>query len=157
MKHTAKVAMTAAEAIRAIDGMPKERGTDFYAGRMTADSVNRTYTRVDGDQFQVSRTAGMGSPVVASGKISDDGNGGAIVALSTTFGFLPLGTMFFGGFVILAIGLYFANAGELYPAATCVIGSAFAFGTFVKKLWEARYLRSELSKYLGDIEWVSDK
>ena len=157
MKHRAKVAKTVAEAIRAIDSMPKERGTDFYAGRTVSRSVNRTYTRIDGDQFQVSRTAGMGSPVVVSGKIADDDSGNAVIFLSTSFGFLPLGSSLAAAFVVLAIGLYFLNAGKLYLAASFAILSAYAFSWFVGKFWEARYLRSKLSEHLGGVTWEWDK
>ena len=36
MKHTARTTKSAAEVIGALDRMPKERGSDFYAGRMAA-------------------------------------------------------------------------------------------------------------------------
>lgn len=147
--------MSAADAIRAIDAMPKERGSDFAAGRHAAASVNRTYTRVDGNQFQVSTTAGMGSPVVVSGKVTDDESGNAMLFLSTSFGNVPLGPSFIAGFVVLAIGLYFANAGEYYLAAALVIMSGYVFNWFARKLREARYLRSEISRYLGGVDWTS--
>ena len=156
MKHTARTPMAAAEVIGAIDGMPKERGGDFYAGKMVAGAVNRTYTRVDGDRFQVSRTAGMGSPVVVSGKVTDDGNGGAVVSLTTTFGLWPLGTFLVVGILLLALGVYFVYAREFFYAATSAVASTVPFGWYRTKSWDARYLRSELSKYLGGISWVPD-
>ena len=156
MKHIAKTTMTAAEVIGAIDSMPKERGSDFYAGRMAAGAVTRTYTRVDGYQFQVSRTAGMGSPVVVSGRVMDDERGGAVVYLTTTFGAWPLGTFLLVGIILLALGAYLVYAREFLHAAASMVASTVPFGWYRAKSRDSRYLRAELSERLGGISWVSD-
>ena len=137
--------------------MPKERGTDFFAGRITAGAVNRTYTRVDGDQFQVSRTAGMGSPVVVSGKVTDDESGGAKVYLTTTFGPWPLGTLLVAGIFLLALAVYLVYEQAYFNAAASLIASGAAVYWYGMKFWDARYLRSELSKCLGGVTWELDK
>ena len=157
MKHTARVAMTAAEAIGSIGDMPKERGTDFFAGRMAAGAVVRTYTRVDGNQFQVSRTAGMGISAVVSGKVTDDENGGAVVLLSTTFGIWPLGMLLVAAIFLLASGAYFAYAREFFYAFASVFASGVSIFWYWVNYWDARYLRSKVSDRLGGVDWVLDQ
>ena len=157
MKHIVRCEMSAAEVIGALDGMPKERGSDFMAGRIAAASVNRTYTRVDGDQFQISKSAGMGSPVVVSGKVTDDESGGAVVFMTTSFGLWPLGAFIVAGIILWAAGVYFLNAGVFTVAATSFVLSGFPIGSFIGKLRDARFLRSEISKYLGGAEWEPQK
>ena len=157
MKHAAKVSMTAAEAIGAIGSMPKERGTDFFAGRMVAGAVDRTYTRVDGNQFQVSRTAGMGLSAVVSGKVKDDENGGAVVLLSTTFGIWPLGVLIVAAVFLLALGAYIVYAREFFYAAASAFASGVSIFWYLINSWDARYLRSKVSDRLGGVAWVSDR
>ena len=149
--------MSAAEVISALDRMPKERGSDFYAGRTVAGAVNRTYTRVDGNQFQVSRTAGMGSRVVVSGKAMDDDNGGAVVFLATTFGAWPLGTLLVAGIFLLALGVYLVYAREFFYAAYSALAAGACIFWYAMKFWDARYLRSQISEYLGGITWELKK
>ncbi len=149
--------MSAADVISALDGMPKERGSGFMSGRIAASSVNRTYTRVDGDQFQVSKSAGMGSPVVVSGKVTDDDNGGAVVFTTTSFGLWPLGALLAAGMLLWAVGVYFLNARVFTAAATSFVLSGFPIGMFIGNLRDARFLRSEISKHLGGIEWEPQK
>ncbi len=145
--------MSAAEVISALDSMPKERGSGYMSGRIAAGAINRTYTRVDGDQFQVSRTAGMGSTVVASGKVADDDGGGSVVFLTTAFGAWPLGTLLVAAVFLLGLAMYLVYLREYFNAVAAVIASGTAIYWYRMKFWGASYLRSEISKYLGGVEW----
>ena len=89
MTYIARLNVSKADTIRRIDSMPKERGSDFLAGVIAGGAVNKTYTRVDGDQFQISRTAGMGPSVVCSGTVSEQ-YGQSVITLRTTYGLIPV-------------------------------------------------------------------
>ena len=149
--------MSAAEVISALDSMPKERGSGFMSGRIVAGAINRTYTRVDGDQFQVSRTAGMGSTVVASGKVAEDDDGGSVVFLTTTFGAWPLGTLLVVAVFLLALAIYLVHLQEYFNAVAAVIASGTAIYWYGMKYWGASYLRSEISKFLGGVKWEQQR
>ncbi len=153
MKHAARTNMSAAEVISALDSMPKERGSGFMSGRIVAWGTNRTYTRIDGDQFQVSRTAGMGSTVVASGKVVDEEGGGAAVFLTTTFGAWPLGTLLVVAVFLLVLAAYLVYLREYFNAVAAVIASGVSVFWYGMKFSGAWYLRSEISKHLDGIEW----
>ncbi|MDJ0710109.1 MAG: hypothetical protein QNJ14_06955 [Woeseiaceae bacterium] len=156
MTYMARMDCSKAAAIQLIDSMPKERGSDFLAGPIARGAVNRTYTRVDGDRFQISRTAGMGSSVVCSGDVSED-YGRSVITLRFTYGLVPIYTWPILSLVaLLAAVLLIAVLGnESAALAWALVGfSLVLVGYWWFKLWDARFLISELSKRLNGVRWV---
>ncbi len=156
MTYIARLSMPKSAAIKLLDAMPKERGSDFLAGVIAGGVVNRTYTRVDGDRFQISRTAGMGSSVVCSGEISDQ-HGQSVVMLRTTYGMLPLqGWPALSLLALIGAVLFYMVFGR--DLAALAWGSAgvsvLSSGLWWFKLWDANFLRNELSKHLNGARWV---
>lgn len=156
MTYIARLSMSKSTVVRLIDSMPKERGSDFLAGVFVGRAVNRTYTRVDGDEFQISRTAGMGPSVVCSGKISEQ-YGQSVIILDTTYGVIPIqvwpalalaaliGAVMFIGL----LGASYAETAWTMLGVSCLLGGLWWF-----KLWDAKFLRGELSKYLEGARWL---
>ena len=139
--------------------MPKERGSDFLAGAIAGGAVNRTYTRVVGDQFQISRTAGMGPSVVCSGTVSEQ-YGQSVITLRTTYGLVPVHVWPVLSLMALLAGvLAFAFLGrELAVLAWISIGVSVVLGSYWWfKLWDAQFLRGELSKYLEGVRWSQSR
>lgn len=155
MTYIARLNISKADTIRRIDSMPKERGSDFLAGVIAGGAVNRTYTRVDGNQFQISRTAGMGPSVVCSGTVSEQ-YGQSVITLRTTYGLVPVHLWLgLALMALLAAILVFATLGpEFTVLAWTSIGFSIVLGAYWWfKLWDAQYLRGELSKYLEGARW----
>ncbi len=155
MTYITRLSMSKAAVIRLIDSMPKERGTDFFAGTIVAGAVNRTYTRVDGDRFQISRTAGMGPSVVCSGQVSEI-HGQSVITLRTTYGLVPVHAWLALSLVALvaAATLIAIRGQELAASAWTAVGFSFVLACYWRfKLWDAKFLRSELSKYLEGARW----
>ncbi len=144
------------EALEALDWMPKERGKGFMAGRMAGAGVNRTYTRVDGDRFQISRTAGMGLSVVCSGVVGES-HGKAVISLRVTCGVVPAGFWLLLGLGLLAGSAAYYSSDKTYEAVVCLGLSAVSLLFYWFKLWDAGYLREQLSACLGGIEWERRK
>ena len=159
MTHIARLNISKAATIRLIDSMPKERGSDFLAGAIAGGAVNRTYTRVEGDQFQISRTAGMGPSVVCSGTVSEQ-YGQSVITLRTTYGLVPVHVWPVLSLMALLAGvLAFAFLGrELAVLAWISIGVSVVLGSYWWfKLWDAQFLRGELSKYLEGVRWSQSR
>lgn len=159
MTYIARLNISKAATLRLIDSMPKERGSDFLAGAIAGVAVNRTYTRVDGDQFQMSRTAGMGPSVVCSGTVSEQ-YGQSVITLRTTYGLVPVHVWLALSLMALLAGvLAFAFLGrELAVLAWTSIGFSVVLGGYWWfKLWDAQFLRSELSKYLEGVRWSQSR
>ena len=155
MIYIARLSISKAAAIQLIDSMPKERGSDFLAGPMAGAAVNRTYTRVDGDRFQISRTAGMGPSVVCSGEVSEQ-YGQSVITLRTTYGLVPVHAWLGLSLVtlIVAVVLLTVTGPDHAVFAWTSIGIAFVLGGYWWfKHWDAHFLRSELSKYLPGAKW----
>ena len=155
MTYIARLNISKADTIRLIDSMPKERGSDFLAGAIAGGAVNRTYTRVEGDQFQISRTAGMGPSVVCSGSVSEQ-YGQSVITLRTTYGLIPIHTWLgLSLTALLAAVLVFALVGPEFSVLACSsIGMSIVLGGYWWfKLWDAQFLRGELSKYLEGARW----
>ena len=145
--------MSVDEVIEALDKMPKERKTDFVAGKLTPLSIARTYTRVDGKRFQVSRTAGYGSDVTCTGVVTE-AKGRTRISLLTTFGLFPNWLAYLGAVVCLGIAYIPLRDGDYFHTAVAVL-AAIAFVSLVAlRFSEARFLRKEVSKYLGDVPWA---
>ncbi len=152
MKFRGYTELSKQEALKALDWMPRERDKGFMAGRMVGGAVNRTYTRVDGDRFQISRTAGMGS-AVCSGRVSE-ANGVAVIDLLVTFGLVSAGF-----WLLLAMGLFFGATayyvyGDLYMAVVALGLSVTSLIWYWFARWDARYLMSAVSERLGGVEWT---
>ena len=159
MTYIARLSISKAATIRLIDSMPKERGSDFLAGAIAGGAVNRTYTRVDGDRFQISRTAGMGPSVVCSGTVSEQ-YGQSVITLRTTYGLVPV--HFWLGLslvTLLAAVLTFAILGQEFAVlAWMSVGISIVLGGYWWfKLWDAQFLRGELSKYLEGANWSQSR
>ena len=155
MTYIARLNIPKAAAIRLIESMPKERGSDFLAGAIAGGAINRTYTRVDGDRFQISRTAGMGPSVVCSGEVSEQ-YGQSVITLRTTYGLVPVHVWLgLSLMVLLGAVLVFVFLGrEFATLAWTSIGISFVLGGYWWfKLWDAQFLRGELSKYLDGATW----
>ena len=139
--------------------MPKERGSDFLAGAIAGGAVNRTYTRVDGDRFQISRTAGMGPSVVCSGTVSEQ-YGQSVITLRTTYGLVPVHVWLDLSLVaLLAAVLAFVFLGlEFAVLAWTLIGISIVLGGYwCFKLWDAQFLRAVLSKHLEGVRWSQSR
>ena len=155
MTYIARLSISKAATIRLIDSMPKERGSDFLAGPIAGGAVNRTYTRVDGDRFQISRTAGMGPSVVCSGEVSEQ-YGQSVITLRTTYGLVPVHVWLGLSLIALvAAVLSIAILGQGYAVLAWIsVGISIVLGSYWWfKLWDAQFLRSELSKYLEGARW----
>ena len=156
MKHSAETSLSVEEVLQAIDRMPKERGSDFMAGSVAGAAIDRTYTRVEGNRFQVSRTAGMGPSVVCSGEVSDE-QGKTVIYLSTTYGILPNAVwLVLGTLLSVVTAIVFARGNPLL-AGSIAMASVASFSQFAVKLIDARYLRAEISKYVHRLSWTSRK
>ena len=140
-------------ALEALDWMPKERDKSFMAGRIIGGAVDRTYTRVDGDRFQISRTAGMGPSVVCGGRVSE-ANGVAVIHLRVTFGVVSAGFWLLLAACLLLGATAYYFAGNTYMAVVLLGLSAVSFIWYRFWLWDAGYLRSALSEQLGGVEWT---
>jgi hypothetical protein len=128
MTYSARLNLSKADTIRLIDSMPKERGSDFFAGVIAGGAVIRTYTRVDGDQFQISRTAGMGPSVVCSGRVSEQ-YGQSVITLRTSYGLVPVHVWLSLSLIaLLAAVLLFVYLGRGYAVlawtSKCMTGRA---------------------------------
>ena len=152
MIFEAVLTQSKASALAAIGKMPKERGSDFGAGRIAGASLHRTYTRINGDQFQISENAGMGGAPVGNGLVTVE-YGTTVVRVEFVYAFvpnraflvlsvlalasLPLVYMWFGWFVTLLAGIV-----------------ALGFGmVFVRNEAVCRFMLAELSKYLDSAHW----
>ena len=89
--------------------------------------------------------------------MADEKAGGAVVSLTTTFGAWPLGTLLVAGIFLLLVAMYLVYARQYFNAAASVIASGTAIYWYGLKFWGARYLRSEISKYLGGVEWEPEQ
>ena len=156
MEYRGYANMSRKDALEALDWMPKERDRSFMAGRMVGGAIDRTYTRVDGDRFQISRTAGMGPSVVVSGKVTES-NSVAVIDIKVTFGLVSASF-----WVLLAVGLllgalaYYFSA-NTYMAVVALGLSAVSFIWYWFVLWDAGYLRTQLSETLDGVEWTRIK
>ena len=140
------------DVLHAIDQMPKERGSDFLAGVVAGWANGRTYTRVDGNRFQVSRSAGMGTFTVISGDVSEEFSR-TFITIFTTYGLVPVLTWLVTG-ICLSIGaLALLFFGYFFYSLNVFLLSVAAFIWFFFKRSDAKYLRSEVSKRLGGLRW----
>ena len=155
MTYIARLNISKADTIRLINSMPKERGSDFLAGAIAGGAVNRIYMRVEGDQFQISRTAGMGPSVVCSGSVSEQ-YGQSVITLRTSYGLIPIHAWLGLSLTALfAAVLVFASMGQEFAVlAWTSFGMSIVFGGYWwLKLWDAQFLRGELSKCLEGARW----
>lgn len=155
MDYIARLNFAKADTIRRIDAMPKERGSDFLAGAIAGGAVNRTYTRVDGDRFQISRTAGMGPTVICSGTVSEQ-YGQSVIMLRTTYGLILVHVWLGLSLIALlaAVLMFQTMEPEFAVLAWTSIGISVVFGGYWWfKLWDAQFIRSELSKHLEGAHW----
>jgi hypothetical protein len=155
MTYIARLNLSKAATLQLINSMPKERGSDFLAGAIAGGTVNRTYTRVDGNRFQISRTAGMGPSVVCSGEVSEQ-YGQSVITLQTTYGLVPVHVWLVLSIIaVVAAILLVAILGRGYAVfAWMLAGFSLVLGVYwLFKLWDAQFLRSELSKYLKGARW----
>lgn len=152
MKFVGYTNLSREEALEALDFMPKEREKSFMGGRMVGGAVNRTYTRVDGDRFQISRTAGMGPSAVCSGVVNER-NGTALISLRVSFGVVSAGFWLLLAVVLLSVSAACYLSDNHYWAAVSLGVSAVSFIWWRFRFWDASYLREQLSDCLGGVEW----
>ena len=144
----------------AIGFMPTERGTDFYSGVMVGNAINRTYTRVDGDRFQISRNAGMNTPlgaaVVCSGRVSEDG-GKTIIYTRFTAGVIPVALWLWLAAASLLAAIFVSLTFSPVDALILFLAPVPLVAFYSFKRWEQRWLRSVLSERLGGVDWDIDR
>ena len=137
----------------ALDKMPKERRTDFVAGKLAPSSVGRrTFTRVDGNKFQISKTAGLGSDACCSGVVISE-NGKTIIDLRTTFGIFPHAAYVGLALALFAVSIGFFAYGEYVISGVSLVGAVTAIGYRALRLYDAKFLRNELKRQISGIEW----
>ena len=139
------------EALQALDGMPKERDMGYYEGRAAAAGLDRTYTRMDGDRFEISQTAGMASAVL-SGLVSESGSR-TVIDLTVTYGLVPnrywlkLSTL-----LVLLAPIMYVWIGWEEALVALVLGLA-ALIPYIMGRTDVSFVLSRLSETLGGVEW----
>ena len=139
------------EALQALDEMPKERDTGHYAGRAATAGLGRTYTRVDGDRFEISQTAGMASAVV-SGLVSESG-GRTVIDLAIYFGLVPNRYWLrLSVLLVLIAPIMYAWLGWETALVAFVLGFTALLPYMVGRS-DVNFVLSRLSETLGGVEW----
>ena len=139
------------EALQALDEMPKERDTGHYAGRAATAGLGRTYTRMDGDRFEISQTAGMASAVV-SGLVSESG-GRTVIDLAIYFGLVPNRYWLrLSVLLVLIAPIMYAWVGWETALVAVVLGFA-ALIPYMAGRSDVNFVLSRLSEALGGVEW----
>ena len=140
------------DALQALDEMPKERGgKGYYAGRHVRSAVGRTYTRMDGDRFQISQTAGMAS-AVCSGVVSESG-GKTVIDLAVTEGLIP--SRYWLMLVVipaLLVPVMYFLFGWMAAAGALVLFFGALHGYMIRRV-DVSFLLTCLSDVLGGVEW----
>jgi hypothetical protein len=101
----------------------------------------------------------MGPSVVCSGTVSEQ-YGQSVITLRTTYGLVPV--HFWLGLslvTLLAAVLTFAILGQEFAVlAWMSVGISIVLGGYWWfKLWDAQFLRGELSKYLEGANWSQSR
>ncbi len=139
------------DALQALDDMPKERDMGYYEGRAAAAGLDRTYTRMDGDRFEISQTAGMASAVI-SGLVSESA-GRTVIDLSVYYGLVP-NRYWLKLAVLLALlaPIMYAWTGWEEAVIALVLGFA-ALTPYIIGRSDVNFVLSRLSEALGGVEW----
>ncbi|NNL62177.1 MAG: hypothetical protein HKO69_00070 [Woeseiaceae bacterium] len=132
--------------------MPKERGSDFAAGPIAGASLHRTYTRVTGDQFQISQNAGMGGAPVGNGLVTVE-YGRTVVRVEFGYAYFP-NTIFLvlSVLVFASLPLVYVRTGWFVTLLAGIVALGFGI-TFVRNEAACRFILAELSKYLDSARW----
>ena len=139
------------DALQALDEMPKERDTGHYAGRAAAHGLGRTYTRMDGDRFEISQTAGMASAVL-SGLVSESG-GRTVIDLTVYYGLVPNRYWLkLSALLVLLAPIMYAWTGWEEALVALVLGFA-ALIPYSMGRSDVNFVLSRLSETLGGVEW----
>lgn len=153
MIHKATIRKPVDVVIQLLDEMPKERRTDYVAGKLAPSIVGRrTFTRVDGNKFQISRTAGLGSAACCTGIVASEGSN-TIINLRTTFGIIPNAAYVALALFLGALSIDFYMSDEYLIAGFCLALAATTMGYRSLRLFDAKCLRQAVSEQLGGVEW----